>query len=457
MKKQQKASHIGNNKAKAKIAFELKKIFPYILTLIIGFFIVYIPNVRVVEMGSRGFEIPKVWALEQMFIILSFLTILYLVFWVLKDKKLPDFSIVKKHKELFFLFALPVLASASLIISAILSPIPETAWSGNYWRQQGASTYLVIFLSTALAALFFKHKHIKILLGAIYISSAIQVIIGFTQILGYLKNLDRLFGGFFINGGFGQTNFFSYSVATCITISIFLIWRVKLTNITNIAILSISYILLIISIFSLIFSGSTWALISLGFTFLVFVSAYSTKYLLTRLNLNTIKLKSFTLSWNQLLPRALLIVTILFFFFLPFFSNVFRIDDFRLQIWNSTRQIADSNIQRAIFGIGFDTLGEVLKEEELLIGHYVDRAHNLGLDMWLGGGFILIIILVFGTHKTVLFMDKSTVLSTLIAILTLHWIIKSSIHEFSIYNIFEFILLLALGLKLHFLNRINPE
>ena len=132
------------------------------------------------------------------------LLLIYNGFDWLASGKLPDFKGYLKRTPVVLSLAYLVF----VLISAVLSSFPYTAWLGTRGREEGALMWMVYFIVFAAAMFYVREpKHTKPILWGLTFSSIIMGAIGVSQLLGrdffgtQLGNWLVTLGAYGIQGG----------------------------------------------------------------------------------------------------------------------------------------------------------------------------------------------------------------------------------------------------------------
>lgn len=133
--------------------------------------------------------------------------------------------------------------------------------------------------------------------------------------------------------------------------------------------------------------------------------------------------------------------------FLIFISEYLPEQQHRINIWEGifnsyiVKPIGENDWTTFLFGTGFDNLGEKLQDDRYLTDHYIDRAHNLPLDVLSASGIVglsIFCFLIYSTYK-LLFKKHDDVINERIldflAVALTVLLIRSFIHTNSIINL----------------------
>lgn len=396
----------------------------------------------------KGYEIPKVVFFQISTLILFAIFLARTVFSFTNSKP------IRLEKSLVVLIITIVL----IIISSLVSPFSNgfdieslksnISLVGNSFRLQGAYTHVLMAIFAYIIYKRANRKNVVLIFVALFLSSLIQAGVSFGQLSYFIKVDPKvIFEGYYINGTFGQANFYSGRIMLGILSAIFLTtiagnfisrfkkFRIAL-NIIVFALLPISTIFLIIGLF---ISFSTWGIISsILLVFLLILYEVSV--------LRKFKKYHFGYLFGVIFSVGLITGAILLT--KQYYDNV---DNFRLLIWQRIYEISQkSPVQNIIFGFGFDTLGEVFKIFGEFKGLYVDRAHNFFLDIYSQAGLLSLVgflgLYVLSALKFV--FNKSSRTLTYLFIGCIVWIFRSFVHESGIVNLYDFLILFAATLAL---------
>lgn len=403
---------------------------------------------RFLSSSGWGYEVPKVRFILFVSFILIVATVIALAFFAFQ-KKLMFIDLIKnilKKRLTIFCVALSII----LIFAIQLLPdiYRETAIWGNYFREQGVIFYLILIWLFYLIYLLIDKEGSRIIAKSIVISGVIQSIIAINQAIYFKFNgmEDLLDKGFYINGSFGQANFFSGFIMISIIFTLKFLINSKFKQ------KILTFFALIILSASLILSLSYWGIISslIAASIVIF---YEYTYRIKKKNLFVILLYLFAI--GSCLGFFLLFKNIGSFEIL----NGFKL---RPEIWNSILLIFSSGaipLGNFLFGFGFDTLRLVFEEYNYSALTRVDRAHNVFFDVLVQNGIVffllfcgLIIYLLKSISKV--YSDK---ISMYFILATLLWIFRSVVSESGVVNILEAFILTAVALKLHFIYRIDSK
>jgi hypothetical protein len=412
-------------------------IFLTSVILFIASFVIYNGD----TVPGRGFESAKVGVIQNGGFIIILLTLLFILFSTIHDiftKRESELFTVKALGKDFLIFSLLILA---ITVTVLISPYREIAINGNFFRFQGLNVYLPIFLVSFIIYKSVNFRNWHFISISIILSATIQAIQGFTQFHKLAStDVTKISQGLWVNGFYGQSNFFSSHLLLGIILAAFYLSPHAL----KIGYASVRYLITIISIsviivllIALAFSFSEWGIVTVSI-FVVLIILY--ELIPTR----------FYFPFFVAISLSFLPVAGAVYFFFPRY-------ELRFEIWEKIRDIMIyENIQRlenfrfTIFGYGFDTLGELFKSHNKIPNLLIDRAHNIVFDIivqlgLIGFGFFGVVFFqIFRSLK--LIINNITMFYIFIA--GISWFFKSLINEYSITNFFQWTLLVAIILGL---------
>ncbi|MEP7103919.1 MAG: hypothetical protein ABI721_04405 [Candidatus Dojkabacteria bacterium] len=425
----------------------VKAVVVFQLSIVLFFASVVINNNDTVP--GRGFESAKVNVIQVGSTLIIFTTFVFLAYALFtyssskKDLETGFKKLFKSWKSLLFIG----LLSLSLIISTEISPFREIATQGNIFRFQGLSTYLPMILCAYVLYKCVNRKTIHLIFISIIVSGLFQAFMAFSQIYTLAKNdPSKLSDGIWINGYYGQANFFSSHLLLAIILASYYLSTKSLRLLKDkkqkLGVITVIIVVLSILIPAMILSYSEWGWVSLLLSAAVILS-----YELMPKRI----FKIFIVTLTGLISAAAL-----------FIISHFPVYELRIEIWQRIRDIffQNSNVNNfkyVIFGYGFDTLADVFK----LFGNFptlvIDRAHNIIFDILIqtgiaGLGFFLVIIARLGFHFNK--MINNRLLFFTIAAFAL-WIFKSLVNEYSITNLFHWVILGACALQILMIDEDN--
>jgi O-antigen ligase len=351
--------------------------------------------------NGTGYEFPKVEIIRVMsiFIILCGIYLEFQkTFFTRLDKIIITVSII------------------SIIASVLVSINQQVAVFGNVFRNQGALLYLPILISMVVIYRVFEARHVKYLFITILAASLINAARALLQFRDLLSDPEKFSKGIYVNGFFGQSNFFSaLMIFGLIAAAYFfgkkLSARYKLSFASLITLFSVATFL----------SLSRWGILTLVVTAVLIVL--------------------YELGFRRLLKFAFILFYILLIPGMVLASAVYPEYEMHFDIWTkSFYAYRDAPILNKIFGYGFDNLNNVFLSRNAFPGLNVDRAHNLILDLATQFGLIgmglLISPVVFAVRALDRIMDDRKLFFLFLGFTT--FILKTTVNEYSISNLYMF-------------------
>ncbi len=360
--------------------------------------------------NGTGFEFPKVEVIRLASLLIIFLGL------ILEYKK-HILGIVGK-------IVCTVLGIA-MILSFIVSINPEVALFGNFFRHQGLLLYLPIALSFVFIYKTFQSKYFNLLLFGVLFAAIVNSFRALLQFRELISDPEKFSMGLYVNGFFGQTNFFSTILLFGIIASAYFLGR-KIEVAFKLSHASI----IILLTFCMFLSLSRWGILTLAIV-LIWLLLYELKF--TRI----LKLTMFCF-YIALLPAMVL------------GSLLFPGYEMHIDIWKkSIISFWEAPIQNKLFGFGFDNVNNVFQHYNLFPGLNVDRAHNFLLDIVLQLGLLAVtgIVVVFGfiiKGWNQIFEDRKNFFLFLMFTM---FILKTSVNEYSISNLYMFLMISVLMFK----------
>jgi len=431
MKEESQNTIVGSN---------YKQLFKNFIILIIALGIFVSPFIVDYSSLPQGFELPKVYFWEILSVIIITSSIFYFFYNIIMSS--GKFIITKDFIILFLVLSL-------FLISSVFSPFQNIAWIGNEFRYQGFITHALIVIVCFITYKFINKNNWHFICFAFVLSGLWQAIDGIRQFFLIIKpNPDLYFDGFWVNGTFGQTNWFSGRLLIAIIFSSFYLgFRIKnylKVNSTFINLISLEIIKMILCSFSIILmmvaialSRSIWAMITLPLIVLLVISYEILGY------------KLFLYLFRFL---CLLIILAGIFLF-----SIYHDYNIRVDIWQNIlnimfQQPIPDKFKRILFGYGFDTLGNVFQTFGRFKGGIIDRAHNFIFDILIQNGVIIFAPLIYLVFKLNSILKKALkgreFTFTLIALTV--WVFRSFIHESGIVNMLDFLILISCTFGLAF-------
>lgn len=372
----------------------------------------------------KGYELPKVLFLQITSVVLFSIVTIKTVIKSINNKKI----------KINIKFVISLIILISVILSTLTSDYQFTSLHGNPFRLQGGITHILMILYGLSIVTISKESNIKYILLTLLLSSVIQSILGYQQFINLLLNDPRsILDGYWVNGSFGQANFFSGRLILGFISGIYLLTlNIPYRNIIKYLLKILLLLSILIILIALILSFSTWAIVTIAI-FSILILTYE---IFGQGVLKILFLLSFLISLG------------IFIYYL----NSNPVFNLRLDIWQKIIDLlrGETNFVKILFGYGFDTLGLVLSDTGRYVNIYVDRAHNFFLDLITQGGLVFLIsissLILIPLVK--MFKDKSSNLYIYSFILLAMWIFRSFIHESGIVNLYDFILILSICIYL---------
>lgn len=316
------------------------------------------------------------------------------------------------------------------IATTLFSDYKEVSITGNYFREQGLLFYSLITLVGAITYLCITRFNQIFIIWALFLSATIQAVVGITQYFKLLQTRpDLIDDGYWINGNFGQANFYSTLLVLGLICGIFLLnelfkSRGKSRYLKVFAILTGIGLIVVANVMSYSIFG--WVTMVVAIAILVLY-----KFL------------------NKILFYKLFILGLLVSILAGAFALTKIEENLRVEIWEASIGIflkqLTTNPLHFIFGFGFDTLGKIFKDAGFFEGATVDRGHNLFVDIFMQVGVIgiglciFLIVLVLRKIKVIVQDSILFIFFFLIFIFTL----KTFIHEFSAVQTYLIFVLVA--------------
>lgn len=375
----------------------------------------------------KGFELAKVTFLNIAAIVLIGISLIRWIYNTLEKEKL-------QFDKGFFVLLLMLFIYC---VSSIFSDYQDISVYGNSFRNQGLIFYSLI---TVLAYIAYKNVDRKnhILIPAVFfISGVIQAVVGLAQYINLAQRRPELLDdGLWINGNYGQANFFSTHLVLAIIFGLYLLSlnsKRYIKKEINVLIKSAICLSLILIYIVLGLSYSIWGWVTGIFALIIYI-AYK-----------ILKIKYFVITFSILSLLSILGSIVI----LP------RLDyNLRIDIWTTSVNVFFSGISQNIFhflfGFGFDTLGELFKDLGRFRPNIVDRGHNIFVDIFMQiglSGFIVFTALIgFVAAKGRKLLKDNVVFFYLFSLFI--FLFKTFVHEYSAIQFFYLLLLTGISLKI---------
>jgi hypothetical protein len=409
----------------------LKKLENYqnLIILLIATVVFLSPFVVNYSNLPKGYELAKVHFINFSS---ALITIVFLIGLLTHKLK---FSLKRLKNVVIILVGLLIL----YLIATIFSDYKDISLIGNYFREQGLIFYSLITIVAAIAYLCINKSNQIFVTWALFLSAVIQSLVGISQYSKLLQTRPELIDdGYWINGNFGQANFYSTLLVLGFVCGIFLLnLALSKRNRTKYIYMFGLFIGVILIVIANIISYSLFGWITMGIAFIILLSY---KFL------NKI-------IFYKIFLIGLVISVICGMFVLSKVENNLRLDIWESSITLFFKQII-TNPLHFIFGFGFDTLGKVFKDAGLFAGATVDRGHNIFVDVFMQTGVIAIglciylITIILRKIKTISQDSSLFILFFLVFMFTL----KTFVHEFSAVQTYLIFMLVAI-----LLGRLNQQ
>ena len=419
-----------------------KNSFTYTTQILVLLLVCILPVVVNYSALPLGYEIPKSIFAQAIILLICAMYI----------AKCLSGSKITIHKSItvtdFGHLIRPGLLIVPIVLSTLLATDHTIAILGNQYRYQGALFYLCVMALLYILNSIMSKQYSSLLLHALLWIGTSQGFIAIYQYFQLLANNPELIeAGFYINGTFGQANFFAGKMLLTIAISFSLFVREagqikqnhksllpKIMVLVAICALVITHVGLILS-----FSYGSWALYLIGLV----IFAYP--YLRTINRIATIIIY-FCISWVPLIfliygkhsPHQHLVSL-----------WIAITDDFRWVMWDGSIQAIKHS---PIFGFGIDNQHLAFQKLGLIKGFVVDRAHNFILDILLTTGLFGLISLVICLWDSIKLLTRETFTQTdlekrLILMGLILMILRMLIHTNSIVNIIDLVVISVIWLS----------
>lgn len=371
----------------------------------------------------KGFELAKVNFLNLT------TTILFIFFlFQLLRKKVDILQIFKRKK----FFGLVIITFLSFYLSTILTSYPDVAFFGNSFRQQGFIFHFFLLIISVLSFFNINKSNYIAILFSIFLSSLAQSAVAISQFIDFtIRRPELIDDGLYINGTFGQANFFSTLIVLGIASSL-LIFKTLLVKRFRFKkfIMFLLFLSFIILIIGLTISYSLFGWIIGGLTLIVLIP-----YIFLKENAFQ---KYFFGVLVFLIPLSVLLL------------NEFR-SNLRYEIWMASIDIFFNNLstQNQLFGSGFDTLGNVIRDSGKFPSAIIDRGHNILIDVLMQVGilgmtiFLIIIVKIFKNLKGIF----SSHYKFSLFIIFFLFLLKIIVHEYSAVQTYLLFVLIGINLK----------
>lgn len=363
----------------------------------------------------RGFELAKVHGIQ----FIGALSLMILP-WILFINAYYQGVVFRKQiLQRFPVLIILALLFIVLVLGAVFSPYSNTAFEGSYWRGMGVVTIGAIMIIDGNFLLFVQKEHLKTLAIIFLLIGMVHLGFGVADIWKFREQITS--SGDYINGRFGQANFYAASVLAQIIVVSFFIWQSIKAKQRLLASLSTVYLGLCLGVLMATQSRG-------GIAVLI--------YLILAVAISCLARNRHNLRLTLLLITALVFGSVLVHY-------TYNNDLSRQMYWQETwGMIAD----RPILGYGSDTMLSVSQSKQAFNGRYVDRAHNLFLDVLFNYGLVgaVIILLLVGYILWGVSKNGYDRRQELLLFLLLAFILTGLVHTKSVYHYTEVMVILTL-------------
>jgi len=411
----------------------------------------------------EGWELPKVYFWQLFCLVFVIAALIYGLFCIvkqagsLKDRKQVSFYGIFWGLAVFLIFIMLVIISFQseymriFYVRTVENPLYKILISlvagrerfveipvgivGNRFRDFGLITVVLIVLFSQQLKRFVTRSNWHLISLAFIFSALAQSAIGLFQFLGFVQTSPHLIAeGQWIFGTFGQTNFYVGHLIVGMVLSLF-----YLRSRNKIVMVS-SLISVMVIVLGIVISWSMWGYLILGLA-LILVFGYE------------------ILAHKKFLLFSGVIFSTMFLAFIYIVGNITDLlpeYSFRVTVWSNIINIYAAGLfnnsgdpfvlRRFVLGTGFDTLGHVFRDFGVLSRWYIDRAHNIFLDIFVSAGMLgLIAVAVFFGRMVRLSVarlnDRKIVYGTIVMVVLL---VRAMVHTCSISNLMDLVVTVVL-------------
>ncbi len=368
-----------------------------------------------------GYESAKATGIQIISAICGTLLLIDLTYSLFSDKLK-----VNKEKILVSFSIITILLLAT--VSTFNSSYQQVAIYGNKFRFFGlfmlASLMLIVFFFWR----FTEKKDIDLYVNIFLIIVSINSIIAFTQFLSLDSDTIQL--GKYVNGNFGQANFFADTAGAAAGIGFYLFFKNTLRKD------KIYYLLICLFNGFLIFVSQSFGGIALIGGLLIIIIFNQALDFLPRLP----ELKIYKQKKND--KKVFFIFLFLIFTFASI-TYTFLKDESRSLTWEAVSKLVT---QKPLLGHGLDTLSYTMRDNFLLPERFIDRAHNTYLDYMHNLGIISFIISILTGMYLIykISIQKLSKHHVSILIILACFLLSGVFHTKSIYHFGEFAAILGI-------------
>lgn len=368
-----------------------------------------------------GFESAKAISIHVISLICAIVLLVELTFSFFNR----DLNFTKEKLFILLGFVLILLLA---ITTTLNSDYFEVALLGNRFRFFG----LLILLSLLIIILFFwrfyDKQDVDLYVNIFLIIVTFNSLIAFTQFLNLDHETVQL--GKYVNGNFGQANFFADTAAAAAGTSFFLFF--KNTSRKH----KLYYLLIsLFNAFLIFASQSAGGIGVFAALFLAVILNQALPFLK--------KLPELKILRHKKNDKTIFFIFLFLIFTLGFITFTFITDESRALTWDGVVRLIT---QKPFLGYGMDSLSYSLRDNALLTERFIDRAHNTYLDYIHNLG---IISFIFSTGLG-LWLSYKIVIRELnkyhvsIIVILLCFILSGIFHTKSIYHFGEFACMLGI-------------
>lgn len=319
-----------------------------------------------------------------------------------------------------------VVSIFTAIFNLVFAINQNVSLFGNVFRNQGILLYLPVFLSLIVIYRIFESRHIKYLFLTILVASFMNAIRALLQFKDLMSDPEKFAKGFYVNGFFGQTNFFS-------TLMIF-------------GVIAAAYF----------FGKKLHARNKLPYASLIVLFSVGTFLSLSRWGILTLVLAVsliiiFELGFKRLLKYILILLYTLLIPGMVLAHYYYPGYEMHIDIWKkSFFAFIDAPIQNKVFGYGFDNLNNVFLSRNAFPGLNVDRAHSFILDTLTQLGAIGTMIFIAPIAISLRFLNRILGDRKLFFVFLAFtaFVVKTAVNEYSIANLYMFLIVSVALVKL---------
>jgi MFS family permease len=358
-----------------------------------------------------GYETPKGTFVMLMSIIISIFGLLTII---------PTLSPSQLQRKQILAPMLVIVGW--LMLTTWQASDPQMALWGNQFRQQGLIFNLGVIAMWSILPLILDRSSNRLLLIVLIGGGIFQALMGIYQAINLFFNysLTELTAGFYVNGTFGQSEFYSGKILLTLALILFALQRLRTSGLKQRKVLQLVLMLgLVASLLALFlsFSLAAWGIAVIGL--LIFVYPYAKE------------------RWGRLPVKRLYLVGGILAAGL--FMGWLRYD-YRGVIWNEAIKFITANAP--VFGIGLDNQQFAFAAIPDVI---IDRGHNAIIDIiitigW--GGLCLVLIFLLERIQKIYrqVMTEVNIEKRIILVGLLMLVLRLMVHTTSAINIAELVL-----------------